>query len=48
MNIIVLILLVLALVLFIMAANDGDSKKGYLGLAFWVLSEIVTRFSGFR
>ena len=44
MNIVVLLLLVLALVLFLMASSDGDSKKGYIGLALCTLSAILWLF----
>lgn len=38
-----LLLLVLALIMFVLAAIKGDSQLGYVGLAFWVLSEIISR-----
>lgn len=38
-----LLLLILALVCFIFAAVKGDSTIGYIGLALWVLTEIVSR-----
>lgn len=39
----VLLFLILAFLCFCYAALKGDSQAGYVGLALWVLSELIVR-----